>query len=233
MEFDNRPVAISPVSVESRFFTRVYGWMALGLGLTALVSFLTVSTPAVLQFVFGSRMVFFGLMIGELALVAWLSGLIGKMSATTAAVVFLAYSGLNGLTLASIFLLYTSSSIATTFVVTGGMFGAMSVWGMVTKRSLDGLGSFAFMGLIGVVIASVVNIFMKSTMLEFVISCVGIIVFLGLTAWDTRKLRSFAAAIGDIDGEDGRRMAVRGALALYLDFINLFLMLLRLFGNRR
>lgn len=232
MDYSREPVAISPDRVETRFLTRVYGWMAGGLVATALAAWFTLSTPALLQLIFGNKLVFYGLMIGELALVAWLSGLVGRMSASTAAIVFVAYSALNGLTLASIFLVYTSGSIVSTFAVTAGTFGAMSVYGLVTSRSLDGLGSFAFMGLIGVLLASVVNIFMRSSMLEFVISCVGVIVFVGLTAYDTRKLKMMAARV-DADSEEGQKGAIQGALSLYLDFINLFLMLLRLMGNRR
>ena len=232
MDYSREPVAISPVRVETRFLTRVYGWMAGGLITTALVAWITLSSPALLQMVFGNRLVFYGLLIGELGLVAWLSGLVGRMSASTAALVFLAYSALNGLTLSCIFLVYTSSSIASTFLITAGTFGAMSVYGLVTSRPLDGLGSFAFMGLIGVILASVVNIFLHSSALEFVISCVGVIVFIGLTAYDTRKLKMMAAQV-DADSEAGRKGAIQGALALYLDFINLFLMLLRLLGNRR
>jgi FtsH-binding integral membrane protein len=226
------PVAISPVRVETRFLTRVYGWMAGGLVATAFMAWVTLSTPALLQLVFGNRFVFYGLLIGELALVAWLSGLVGRMSASTAAIVFVAYSALNGLTLASVFLVYTSGSIVSTFVVTAGTFGAMSVYGLVTSRSLDGLGSFAFMGLVGVILASVVNLFLRNSMLEFVISCVGVIVFVGLTAYDTRKLKVMAARV-DADSEEGQKGAIQGALALYLDFVNLFLMLLRLVGSRR
>ncbi len=232
MDYSREPIAISPGRVETRFLTRVYGWMAGGLAATALMAWVTLSTPALLQLVFGNRFVFYGLLIGELALVAWLSGLVGRMSASTAAIVFVAYSALNGLTLASVFLVYTSGSIVSTFVVTAGTFGAMSVYGLVTSRSLDGLGSFAFMGLIGVILASVVNLFLRNSMLEFVISCVGVIVFVGLTAYDTRKLKVMAARV-DADSEEGQKGAIQGALALYLDFVNLFLMLLRLVGNRR
>ncbi len=229
---ERAPIAISPTAVETRFLSRVYGWMFAGLLATALVATYTVTNEGLLKLVFGNRIVFYGLLFGQLGLVAWLSGLVGSMSARTASIVFLLYSALTGLTLSSIFLLYTAGSIASTFVVSGLTFGAMSVYGLVTKRSLDGVGSFCFMGLIGLVVASLVNIFLKSTMLEFVVSCVGVIVFVGLTAYDTRRLKIMAAQV-DADSEDGRKGAVVGALALYLDFINLFLMLLRLFGRRR
>jgi hypothetical protein len=232
MDYSREPVAISPDRVETKFLTRVYGWMAGGLVTTALVAWVTLSTPALLQLIFGNKLVFYGLMLGELGLVAWLSGLVGRMSASTAALVFLGYSALNGLTLSCIFLVYTSSSISSTFLITAGTFGAMSAYGLVTSRPLDGLGSFAFMGLIGVILASIVNLFLRNSMLEFVISCVGVIVFVGLTAYDTRKLKMMAAQV-DADSESGRKGAIQGALSLYLDFINLFLMLLRLLGNRR
>jgi FtsH-binding integral membrane protein len=232
METQRPPIAISPTAVESRFMTRVYAWMAAGLGATAAASWLILSSEAALRFVFGNPMVYYGLMLGEIGLVVWLSGLVGRMSATTASAVFLVYSALNGVTLSVIFLRYTSESIVSTFVVSAALFGAMSVYGITTGRSLDGLGSFCFMGLIGVLIALIVNIFVKSSMLGFVVSCVGIIVFLGLTAYDTRRLKVMAASV-DADSELGRSGAVRGALSLYLDFINLFLMLLNLFGRRK
>lgn len=229
---ERSPVAISPDAVETRFLSRVYAWMAGGLALTALVAWYTVTTPALLTAIVTNRILFFGLILAELGLVVWLSGLIGKMSASTAAGVFLFYSGLNGLTLSVVVLAYTATSIASTFVVTAGTFAAMSAYGLLTKRSLDGLGSFCFMGLIGVILAGVVNIFLRNSMVEFVVSCVGVVVFVGLTAYDTRKLKMMGATI-DADSEEGRRGAISGALALYLDFVNLFLMLLRLFGRRR
>lgn len=231
--FDS-PTPISPsasVAIPA-FLARVYAWMTAGLLTTALAAFVTLSTPAILQVVFGNRIVFYGLLIAELGLVVWLSGMVGKLSSSAAAGVFLLYSALNGLTLSAVFLAFTSASIVSTFVVTAGTFGAMSAYGLVTKRTLDGLGSFAFMGLIGVVLASVVNIFLRNDMVGFVVSCVGVIVFVALTAYDTRKLKMMAATV-DGASEAGKRGAISGALALYLDFINLFLMLLRFTGNRR
>jgi len=235
LDYTNRssvPVAISPDSVVSRFFTRVYGWMAGGLALTALVAWTVASSPELLSVIVGNKIVFYGLMFAELGLVVWLSGMIGKMSPTTAAGAFLVYSALNGATLSVILLLYTGGSVASAFAVTAGTFAGMSIYGMTTKRALDGLGSFCFMGLIGVVIASLVNLFLKSTMLEFVLSCVSVVVFVGLTAWDTKKLKTMAYGL-DPDSAEAKTGAIRGALALYLDFINLFLALLRLFGKRR
>ena len=237
-EFPPRPViGPAPISPSASlavpgFLARVYAWMAAGLMTTALAAFLTVSNPAVFSAVFGNRLVFCGLLFAELGLVVWLSGLVGKLSSGAASAVFLFYSALNGVTLAVIFFAFTAGSIASTFLVAAGTFAAMSVFGLTTQRTLDGLGSFAFMGLIGVIIASVVNLFMRSDMLGFMVSCVGVIVFVALTAYDTRKLKMMALAV-DGGSEEGRRGAISGALALYLDFINLFLMMLNLFGRRR
>jgi hypothetical protein len=226
------PITPSAAVAIPSFLARVYAWMAAGLLTTALASFVVLSSPAIFQAIYGNRIVLYGLMFAELGLVVWLSGIVGRLSSGAAASVFLVYSTLNGLTMAGIFLVYTSASIVSTFVVTAGMFGAMSVYGLVTKRALDGLGSFAFMGLIGVVLASVVNLFLNNNALGFVISCAGVIVFTALTAYDTKRLKAMAATV-DGRSEEGKRGAITGALALYLDFINLFLMLLRFFGNRR
>lgn len=206
----------------------VYTWMALGLMLTAIMSLVTVSSPALLNAVFSNKLVYYGLMIGELALVFTLSGAINRLSETTATLLFLGYSLLNGVTLSVIFLVYSASSITTTFAVTAATFGAMSVYGAVTKKDLTSWGNFLFMGLIGIVIASIVNIFMKSNAVSWVVSAIGVIVFTGLTAYDTWKIKALAAT-----GETGRKPAILGALTLYLDFINLFLMLLRFLGGKR
>ncbi|HBG08013.1 MAG: hypothetical protein A2075_13885 [Geobacteraceae bacterium GWC2_58_44] len=203
----------------------VYGWMGGGLALTALVSLLTVSSPALLQAILGNRILFYALVIAELGLVVGISGAINRISASTASMLFLVYAALNGLTMSTIFVAYTSASIASTFVVTAGMFGAMSLYGYLTKSDLTSWGSFLFMGLVGVVIASVVNIFLQSSMIYWVLSFCGVIVFTGLTAYDTQKIKQM--------GDSGRKGAILGALTLYLDFINMFLMMLRLFGNRR
>ncbi|MEJ2199610.1 MAG: Bax inhibitor-1/YccA family protein [Desulfuromonadaceae bacterium] len=185
-----------------------------------------------LQLIFGNKMVFYGLLIGELGLVIALSAAINRISATTASLMFLLYSALNGITFASIFLIYTQSSIASTFFITAGTFAAMSVFGMVTKRDLTGWGSFLFMGLIGIIIASVVNIFLHSPMITWVVSYLGVFIFVGLTAYDTQKLKRISQ-MGFADGQSRRKAVILGALTLYLDFINLFLMLLRVLGSRR
>ncbi|MDD2541749.1 MAG: Bax inhibitor-1/YccA family protein [Desulfuromonadaceae bacterium] len=207
---------------------QVYAWMGAGLALTAFMSLITLSSPVLLNAVLGNKMVFYGLMIGELVLVFTLVGAINKFSATTATLIFIAYSALNGITLSSVALVYTATSITSTFVTTAGMFGAMSIYGFMTKRDLTSWGNFLFMGLIGVVIASVVNIFVGSSAVSWVISGIGVLVFTGLTAYDTWKIKAMAA-----QGTEGRKPAILGALTLYLDFINLFLMLLNFTGDRR
>lgn len=214
---------------QNAFIRSTYGWMFSGLMLTALSALWVAVTPAMQQLIFGSPIVYWGLVIVELGLVFWLSFRIQHMSAGAAASAFFVYSVLNGLTLSAILLVYTQSSIFQAFVVAAGMFGAMSVYGLVTKRDLTGWGSFFFMGLIGLLLVGVVNIFVRSEGLSFVFSIVGVIVFVGLTAYDTQKLKAYAM----MGGDKRTNLAVIGALALYLDFVNLFLMLLRLFGGRR
>ncbi len=214
------------------FLPKVYGWMTAGLALTALTAMMTLSSQSLLNLIFGNKMVFYALIFGELGLVIAMSAAINKISSTTATLMFLLYSALNGVTFASIFLIYTSSSIASTFFVAAGTFGSVSIYGYVTKRDLTGWGSFFFMGLIGIVIASVVNIFLQSEMISWVVSYVGVFVFVGLTAYDTQKIKQIGAA-GFSDEESRKKASILGALTLYLDFINLFLMLLRIMGNRR
>jgi len=224
--------AIPNTAVTSGFFSKVYSWMTAGLALTALASVFTLSSESMLQLIFGNKMVFYGLIIAELGLVVALSAAINKVSAITATLMFLGYSTLNGITFAAIFLVYTQSSIASTFFVASGTFAAMSIYGFATKRDLTGWGSFLFMGLIGIIIASVVNIFLQSEMIYWVTSYIGVFVFVGLTAYDTQKIKMIGQA-GFADEEHQKKAAILGALRLYLDFINLFLMLLRVMGNRR
>jgi hypothetical protein len=220
------------VSDVGSFFRSVYGWMTVGLGLTAIVALYTVSSPALMQMIFGNKLVFYGLVIGQVGLVIALSAAINRLSATAATLMFCVYAALSGLTFASIFVVYTQSSIASTFFVTAGTFGAMSLYGLLTKKDLSSWGSFLFMGLIGVVIASIVNIFLESSAMTWVISCAGVLVFTGLTAYDTQSLKVLAQN-GFAHGEERKKVAIIGALKLYLDFINLFLMLLRLLGGSR
>ncbi len=215
------------------YMAQVYGWMTCGLLLTAFVAWFTARTPALMGFIFSSNITFFGLMIAQLGLVFVISGMIQRLSGAAATGLFMLYSALTGLTLSSILILYTSTSIASTFVITAGMFGAMSLYGYTTKRDLSGMGSMLFMGLIGIVLASVVNIWMKSPALTWAITYIGVLVFVGLTAYDTQKLKRIGEQISADDTENFRKYSIVGALTLYLDFINLFLMLLRIFGNRR
>ncbi|MBF0112831.1 MAG: Bax inhibitor-1/YccA family protein [Desulfamplus sp.] len=228
--FDNSK---SLVRVNS-FIRSVYNWMAVGLALTAFTSYYVASTPALLQLIFGNQLIFFGLIIGELAMVFYLSAKVQQMSASTATGLFIAYSVLNGATLAFIFLVYSGSSIASTFVVCALTFASCSVYGMVTKRDLTSMGGFMMMGLIGIIIASLINMFFQSSAMSMIISYVGVLVFVGLTAYDTQKLKEMALTQpADITDAMVRKGAIMGALTLYLDFINLFLMLLRIFGSSR
>ena len=213
-------------TVAAAFMAKVYRWMAAGLALSGLFAYATATSPGMVRVIFGNQLVFFGLIIAELVMVGFFSRVVRTASFGTAAAMFLAYCALSGITLASVLLVYTRESIATTFFITGGTFAAMSIYGTVTKRDLTSFGHFLFMGLIGVVIAMVVNMFVHSDALSFVLSCAGVVVFTGLTAYDTQKIRAYASA-----GDD--RLALHGALRLYLDFVNLFLMLLSFFGGRR
>lgn len=210
---------------------QVFIWMSLGLALTAGTAFYTVSSEYMLNLVLGNQWVFFGLILAELGLVFAVSAAIKKLSAAAATGLFFLYSALNGLTMSAIFIAYTMSSIAGVFLITAGTFGAMSIYGLTTKKDLTSWGSLLFMGLIGILIAGLVNMFLASSMLDLIISLVGVVVFVGLTAYDSQKIKEMAAGVQD--GESAGKVAVLGALSLYLDFINLFIMLLRLFGDRR
>ncbi|WP_413493519.1 Bax inhibitor-1 family protein [Morganella psychrotolerans] len=215
------------------YMAQVYGWMAVGLVLTAFVAWYSSGSEAIMSLVFSSKITFFGLIIAQLALVWVISGMVERLSASAATGLFMLYSALTGLTLSSIFIVYTDASIVSTFFITAGMFGALSIYGYTTKRSLSGMGNFLFMGLIGIIIASLVNIWLKSEGMTLIITYIGVIVFAGLTAYDTQKLRNLGEQIDSNDKDTMRRYAIVGALSLYLDFINLFLMLLRLMGDRR
>jgi FtsH-binding integral membrane protein len=212
------------------FLRSVYGWMCLGLGITAAVAYVVAGSPTVLRAIAGNRAIFWGLIIAQLGVVFVMSARVHKLSPGAAGGLFIGYSALTGMTMAFVLLAYTGASVASTFIVTAGMFGAMALYGTTTSKSLAGWGQFLFMGLVGVVLASIVGIFWQSDALQFVISFCGVIVFTGLAAYDAQRLRNMALALPD--GQVGA-YAIVGALSLYLDFINLFLMLLRLFGGRR
>ena len=222
----------SQVKVNS-FIKSVYNWMAIGLGLTGFIAFYTANSEPMIKFIYGNTLIFYGLIIGELALVFYLSARINKIQASTATLLFVLYSALNGITISFIFLVYTSSSITSTFFICALTFATCSIYGMVTKRDLTSMGGFMAMGLIGIIIASVVNLFLRSTGMSLIISYIGVIVFVGLTAYDTQRLKTMALSQpAGLDGAVVRKGAIMGALTLYLDFINLFLMLLRILGNR-
>jgi FtsH-binding integral membrane protein len=212
------------------FLRMVYGWMCAGLGITAFVAFTVTGSPALVRTIASNQILFFALLLAELGLVFYLSSRATRLAPSTAIGLFVLYAALNGVTMSLVLLMYTGASIATTFVVTAGMFGALALFGTTTKRSLAGAGHFFFMGLIGLILASVVGIFWHSEALQFLISVIGVIVFTGLTAWDAQRLKQMALAIPG--GESGS-YAIVGALSLYLNFINLFLILLRFQGGSR
>ena len=217
----------------NEFIRSVYNWMAIGLGLTGVVAFYVSNSETLLKLIFGNQLIFFGLIIGELVLVFTISARVHKMQASTATSLFVLYAALNGATISAIFLIYTKSSITSTFFICAATFIVSSIYGMVTKRDLTSMGQFMFMGLIGIVIASVVNLFVRSSGMSLIVSYIGVVVFVGLTAYDTQKLRTMALSQPDnLDSGTIRKGAILGALTLYLDFINLFLMLLRILGNR-
>lgn len=221
------------MEVTNAFFRKVYHWMTAGLILTALAAHAVASSETLSAMVYGSGMVFWVLILAELALVMGISAGIGRISAGTASLLFIVYSVLNGVTLSFVLMVYTGQSVFNAFLTTAGMFGVMSVYGLYTRRDLTSWGSFLTMGLIGLILASVVNLFMRSTRVEFVSSLLGVVIFMGLTAWDTQKLLRIGGELDDVEGDDGaHKLAIVGALALYLDFINLFLYLLRFFGRR-
>lgn len=214
------------------YLARVYGWMVGGLAVTGLVAGWAVTSPTYWSIIIENSWLIWGGLGLQLLIVMGLSGAIHRMSAAVASGTFLFYAALNGLTLATLGAIYTSESIATTFFICAATFGAMSVYGFTTKRDLTSMGSFFMMGLIGLIIASVVNIFLESSAMHFAISVIGVLVFVGLTAYDTQKIKE-EWEVEMMGTEIARKSSIIGALNLYLDFINLFLYLLRLFGDRR
>jgi FtsH-binding integral membrane protein len=212
------------------FLRAVYGWMFAGLAITAFVAYTIAASPSLIGTLVSNHFLFLGLFLVQLGVVFFLSARVDRLAPGTATVLFVLYSALTGVTLSVILLAYTGASIVTTFVVTAGMFGALALYGTTTTRSLAGVGQFVFMGLIGLVLASVVAMFWRNAALEFLISVVGVIVFTGLTAWDAQRLRQMATTI---PGDKLGSYAILGALSLYLNFINLFLFLLRFMGGRR
>ena len=211
---------------------KVYVWMAMALAITAITAYGVASSPALTSLIFGNKLIFFGLIIAELVLVFWVSARIEKLSLTKATLMFIVYSVLNGATLATIFFAYSPEIITKTFFVTAGTFGAMAVYGYFTKSDLSSWGKLLIMAVIGLIIAGVVNIFLRSSLMDLVVSVVGVLIFVGLTAYDSQKIKRMLMMQADM-GETAQKVALMGALSLYLDFINLFLYLLRLFGRER
>ena len=224
---DNRPFAPSREVVFSTFIQRVYQWMSMGLALTAFVAFLASTNLGLMRFLFNGGMWLF--FLAELGLVMWLSTSLHKMSAQAAVLGFMTYATLNGITVCGIFLYYTAASIASTFFITAMTFGGVSVYGWVTKQDLTSVGNFCLMALWGIIIATIVNMFFHAPAFSWIVSYLGVAVFIGLTAYDTQKLKMIHQSIQDAP----EQLAIRGALMLYLDFINMFLFLLRIFGRRR
>ena len=218
----------------AKVMRNVYAWMGLGLLMTALTAVLVAGTPALVYAIASSKLLFFGLFGAELALVIWLSSRIERLSSTTAGLLFALYAVLNGVTMSFIFLAYTMESIATTFLVTTGTFGGMTLVGYTTKKDLSGMGRALIMLLIGLIVATLANIFLNSSGLAAILNYAGVLIFVGLTAYDTQKIKAmveYATATGN--EEQTTKLALMGSLSLYLDFINLFLYLLRIFGRRR
>ena len=214
-------------------FRQVYLWMAMALAITGMMAMLVAGSPAMLSLIFSSKFSFLVLIVAEIALVWYLSARIERLSFTTATLMFIIYSLLNGAMLSSIFLLYTAASIATTFFVTAGTFGVMCVYGYLTKRDLTSIGNICLMAVIGLIIAGLVNIFLQSSMMSLIISGIGVLVFVGLTAYDTQKIKHLLVQEGLEVNDSTKKIALLGSLTLYLDFINLFLYLLRFLGDRR
>ena len=211
---------------------KVFVWMTLALAITGLTAYGVATSPAILSLIFSSKVTFFGLIIAEFALVFAISGAINRLSLSTATLLFILYSVINGATLSSIFSAFSVATISKVFFITAGTFGAMALVGYTTKTDLTSMGKLLFMALLGIIIASVVNIFVASSGLDLILSYVGVLVFVGLTAYDTQKIKQMCQAAPDA-GESAQKLALIGALSLYLDFINLFLYLLRIFGNNR
>ena len=223
----NQPIAYSQEAVFSNFMQRVYQWMTMGLALTGLISFLTLQSIGLLKFlVHGGLWVFF---VAELVIVFWLSASIRKISASAAALGFFVYATLNGITISTLLLVYTAASVSLTFFITAMTFAGVSLYGWATKQDLTSIGSFCFMALIGLIIATIANMFFHSTMANLILSYIGVALFIGLTAYDTQRLK----VIHQNMANPAEQLAIFGALMLYLDFINMFLWLLQIFGRRR
>ena len=228
-----RPYEIVSESAYAKLMRNVYLWMALALVVTGMSAYYVAHSPAIQQVIFSNQIVFWGLIISELALVFALNAMINRISFTTAGLMFVGYSLMNGVLLSSIFVVYTDESIASVFLITAGTFGAMAVVGSFIKKDLSAVGRIFIMALIGIIIATVVNMFLRSDGLTMILNYLGVLVFVGLTAYDAQKIKMMLQAHGTSVNESTMKIALLGSLSLYLDFINLFLYLLRIFGARR
>ena len=236
-EFSNSNVITSDSQLEMSaafpvLMRKVYLWMSLALAITGFTAYYVATSEAILTAIFTNQILFWGLIIAELGLVFGLSAAINRLSLTTATLMFVLYSVINGATMSFIFLAYTMSSITSVFFITAGTFAVMALFGYFTKTDLSSMGKILFMALIGIIIATIVNIFVKSSGLEIILNYLGVLVFVGLTAYDTQKIKKMLLMAPDA-GEGAQKIALLGALSLYLDFINLFLYLLRIFGGKR
>lgn len=233
--YDTEELVSSGFSMSAAFpalMRKVYVWMTLALAITGITAYGVATSPALLSLIFSSKAVFFGLIIAEFALVFAVSGAINRLSLSTATLLFVLYSVVNGATLASIFMVFSMAVIGKVFFITAGTFAVMALVGYTTKTDLTSMGKLLFMALIGIIIATVVNMFVKSAGFDLIISYIGVLVFVGLTAYDTQKIKQMLQMAPDA-GEHMQKMALLGALSLYLDFVNIFLYLLRIFGNNR
>ena len=233
METNNLVRSIANKTAQVTLFRSVYVWMTLALAITGFVALDVAKSYTLLNVMVQNNILFWGLLIAEVALVIYLSARIHRISFTTATVLFIAYSILNGVTMSILFMVYTMSSIATTFFVTAGTFGATALYGYVTKKDLTRIGSLCIMGVIGLIIASLVNLFLHNSMMDLIISYIGVLLFVGLTAYDSQKIKRLLSG-DDIEvNETSQKIALMGSLTLYLDFINLFIYLLRILGDRK
>ncbi|WP_417128526.1 Bax inhibitor-1/YccA family protein [Phocaeicola sp.] len=233
METNNLVKSYASKAAQTALFRSVYLWMTLALVITGFVAMYVAKSYTLIETIMQNSIMFWGLLIAEVGLVMYLSARIHKISFTTATLLFIAYSVLNGVTMSVLFLIYTLSSIATTFFVTAGTFGVTALYGYVTKKDLTRIGSLCLMGVIGLIIASLVNLFLHNSMMDMVISYIGVLLFVGLTAYDSQKIKQLLSH-DDIEvNETTQKIALMGALTLYLDFINLFIYLLRILGDRK
>lgn len=233
METNNLVKSIADKSAQAALFRSVYVWMTLALAITGFVALYVAKSYTLLNAMAENSFLFWGLLIAEVGLVMYLSARIHRISFSTATILFIVYSVLNGVTMSILFMVYTMSSIATTFFVTAGTFGATALYGYVTKKDLTRIGNLCIMGVIGLIIASLVNLFLQSSMMDLIISYIGVLLFVGLTAYDSQKIKQLLSDDSIEINETTQKIALMGSLTLYLDFINLFIYLLRILGDRK